>query len=81
MIKPLGERIVVEKVAVADTLIPEHLIKDNLILCVVLRTPPDLFVPEKGQTVLIPKNALRDVNVGGEVSYIVNLRDVYAVVD
>ena len=79
-LEPLGEKIVVVVLKQEDSFIPEHLTKDSLVLCKVLNVPEKTGKPSQGQTVLIPRNALREVNISDEHQCIVMIKDVYAIV-
>jgi co-chaperonin GroES (HSP10) len=81
MITPLGDRIVVEKVKEDAGYIPEHLMKDNLIKCIVLKTPQKNYTVSVSDVVLIPLNSLREVRIGDQTTYITNIRDVFAIID
>lgn len=61
--------------------IPDHLQKDNLILCdVIAVNENDKEAPALNSRVLVPKSALKKATVDHQVFYLVVIRDIYALV-
>lgn len=77
-IVPADGRVVVVVEESTNSFLPEHLTKDALQICEVIRIPEKTSEPVVGSKVLIPRNALREVKVGSEVQHIVFVKDIAA---
>ena len=75
IIVPYGERVVVERMEDNKGYLPDHIKRDDLVLCKILKTTDKVIGLDEDTEVLIPINALRAVSIAEEKIFIVDTKN------